>query len=181
MYAWNIIRHRWVYYVIFRHILLTNFNLYRLLLWKLLVCISTCSFWIIFCIAEGFLLYNTMVGRITKGILKSLSVVVQGNFNYFLKKVKFLKEKKGTKVDALERCWDLFNLQSSLKFWILLNCLSWTVHIYYLWFFLECKHDFEYPVEQVLWLWVRWGSVSSAKIFLWSKVLLNSIKMFTFD
>ena len=45
-----------------------------------------------------------MVGRITKGILKSLSVVVQGNFNYFLKEVKFLKEKKGTKVDALERC-----------------------------------------------------------------------------
>ena len=122
-----------------------------------------------------------MVGRITKSIWKFSSVAVQGNFNYFLKKVKFLKEKKGTKVDALERCWDLFNLQSSLKFWILLNCLSWTVHIYYFWFFLECKHDFEYPVEQVLYLSVRWGSVMSAKIFIWWNVSLSSIKKVTFD
>ena len=48
-----------------------------------------------------------MVGRITKSILKSSSVVVQGNF---LKKVKFSKEgeilkgKKRFNVDALERC-----------------------------------------------------------------------------
>ena len=160
---------------------MTNFNLYHLLLWKLLVGISTCSFWIIFCIAEDFLLYDTMVGRITKSILKSSSVVVQGNF---LKKVKFSKEgeilkgKKRFNIDALKRCWDLFNMQSSVKFWIVLNCLNWNADIYYLWFFLECKHDFEYPVEQVFWSWVCWGSVSSAKIFLWSKVLLNNI---TFD
>ena len=127
MYTWNIIRLSWVYYVIFRNILLTNFNIYRLLLWKMLVFISTSLFSIIFCIAKRFLLYDTMVKKITESILKSSSAVVWENVNYFPKNRKFLKEKNWINTNALQWCWDLFNLYSSLKPWIVSNCFQYPI------------------------------------------------------
>ena len=63
-----------------------------------------------------------MATRITESILISSSAVVRENFNYFLKKRwNSWKKKKRINTDALEQCWDLFNLYSSLKF---LNCVE---------------------------------------------------------